>query len=50
MMKVDLEHIIKELRIALKTHNDMNKEYGTDDQNHVSLVVECILQAYDKEK
>ena len=45
---MNLEDVIKELRIATKTHNDMNKEYGTNDHNHVSIVVECILEAYDK--
>ena len=44
-----LEDVIKELRTATRVHNEMNEEYETDDHNHVSIVVECILEAYDKE-
>ena len=47
---MNLEELIKELRLATKTHNDMNEEYGTNDHNHVSIVVECILEAYDNER
>ena len=47
---MNLEFVIKELRISLTKQREMDVEYGIDSSNHVSNVVECILQDYDKQK
>lgn len=49
-MEMTVEDIIHELRVAVKQQKRMDDEYECDSSNHVSNVVEAILQDFDEQR